>query len=305
MKKSKQKQAYFHVIFALLLSIFLTSCEEKSKLETKAEISKNTIVDEDVKKYWYNGLAEITSYELTQQRYGEDRKGKAVLIYVTEDFDAQELVKADQKKEGNFPVLKLNSTKDFTTGIYPYHIIQSSFLPMQANEKIAKVSASIQEWCGQSYMQIEQRDELEVSIHSYFQKIGNTNFNIKSELTENGIWNKLRLFPGKIQTGELQMIPSLEYLRLFNLPVEAYQANVSQEKITSQMVTKIEYVDLKRALTITQDAQFPYSIESWEETWTKQDSSYTTKATKIKQIRIDYWNKNQNKHHFLRDTLQL
>ncbi len=38
------------------------------------------------KQHWFDGHAEISSYELTQSCYGEQRKGKAVLIFVTEDF---------------------------------------------------------------------------------------------------------------------------------------------------------------------------------------------------------------------------
>ena len=47
------------------------------------------------KKYWFAGDAEISSFTLTQSRYGELRSGDAVLIYVTEDFLPNIQVKAN------------------------------------------------------------------------------------------------------------------------------------------------------------------------------------------------------------------
>ena len=79
------------------------------------------------KNHWFDGFAEISSYELTQSRYGQQRIGKAVLIFVTEDFLAKEQVKANQKSKTTIPVLKSNRTKNFLTGIYPYSIMSSSF----------------------------------------------------------------------------------------------------------------------------------------------------------------------------------
>jgi hypothetical protein len=34
----------------------------------------------DFEKYWFNGEAELSSFQLTQARYGELREGKAVMI---------------------------------------------------------------------------------------------------------------------------------------------------------------------------------------------------------------------------------
>ena len=45
--------------------------------------------------YWYQGKAEINVFDLQQSRYGEVRAGKAVLIFVTEDFSKSKQVKLD------------------------------------------------------------------------------------------------------------------------------------------------------------------------------------------------------------------
>jgi len=59
-------------------------------------ISSNAQLSQEFKQHWFDGYAEINSYALNQSRYGEQRNGSAVLIYVTEDFLADEQVKANQ-----------------------------------------------------------------------------------------------------------------------------------------------------------------------------------------------------------------
>ena len=74
--------------------------------------------------YWFQGKAELTSYDLEQARYGELHKGEAVLIFVTEDFSRRKQVKLDDPAKApaddKQPVLKLNFEKKFLSGIYPY-----------------------------------------------------------------------------------------------------------------------------------------------------------------------------------------
>lgn len=304
MKNPKKYFCFFNVLLCSILVLF-TSCKKENTQTKTLTASAHVVVDETTKSYWYNGLAEISSFELTQQRYGEERRGKAVLIYVTEDFDHQQLVKADRKKEGDYPILKLNSTKSFTTGIYPYHIMQSSFLPMEKNAHVTKISASIQEWCGQSFMMLEHNDEFDIQINSYFQKIGNQRYNLPITPTENGLWNQLRLFPTQIDTTASSMLPSFEYLRLYNIKVKSYSVTISQQNRNGIIKTQLVYPELNRKLLISQEAIQPYAVLEWEESITQNDSTYLTKAKKIAEMRVDYWNKNQTKYTFLRDSLKL
>ena len=95
-------------------------------------------ISQTFKNHWFDGFAEISSYELTQSRYGQQRIGKAVLIFVTEDFLAKEQVKANQKSKTTIPVLKSNRTKNFLTGIYPYSIMSSSFSSLRKSTPLLK-----------------------------------------------------------------------------------------------------------------------------------------------------------------------
>ena len=49
--------------------------------------------------YWSRGLAELTSYQLEQSRYGEIHPGSAVLIFVTEDLSRSRQVKLDRPEK--------------------------------------------------------------------------------------------------------------------------------------------------------------------------------------------------------------
>ena len=105
---------------------------------------------------WGDGKAELASYDLAQPRYGALRKGTAVAIFVTEDFSYEARIKADPgaHPDGDIrKVMKLNLTRDFQTGIYPYHVMTSTFLRLEPGDGMAttdplKMTTSVQEWCG-------------------------------------------------------------------------------------------------------------------------------------------------------------
>ncbi|WP_430468522.1 septum formation inhibitor Maf [Winogradskyella ouciana] len=302
-------------ILSLVSIIFvLNSCKE-NKSETSDTIaiselkeekqSPETKLSNEFKDYWYNGEAEITSYKLEQARYGELREGTAVMVFVTEDFLPEQQVKADNYNESNIPVLKLNATKNFNTGIYPYSIMQSTFYPVANNQHAIKVTASVQEWCGQVYAQLNNRDDFEIMSHSYFQGEADQNFNIEKNWTENELWTKLRIDPQSLPTGELKIVPSLEFTRLRHQPIKAYNAIAS---LDDGMYT-LSYPELNRALKINFNNEFPFDILGWEETsesgFGASTKTLTTKATKLSSIKSAYWNKNNNADESLREKLKL
>ncbi|MDH7446683.1 septum formation inhibitor Maf [Aquimarina sp. 2201CG14-23] len=276
---------------------------QKTKLESSKKRSP------DFKKYWYAGDAEITSYELEQARYGEIRKGKAVLIYVTEDFLSKEQVKADYQKSDNIPVLKLNATKKFNTGIYPYSIMQSTFYPVSDNKHAIKISSSMQEWCGHVYAQLNNRKEFEVISHSYFQGEADQNFTLEKAILENELWTKIRIDPDNLPQGDVQIIPSFEYSRLRHKEIKAYTAKASLTKDTNLDTYTITYPELNRSVSIVFNNSFPHEIESWTETFKSgfgpNAKELTTKATKLKRIKSAYWGKNSNTDEALRNELGL
>lgn len=310
------------VIFLLFLFANL-SCEKNKKNETQRIVDAMNVIDgtttyvpnllfeppkpisTDFKDYWYAGKAEISSYKLEQERYGQMRDGSAVLIFVTEDFLPEKQVKADNYSKDNVPVLKLNATKNFNTGVYPYSIMQSTFYPVSNNKHAIKVSASIQEWCGHVYTQLNNRDDYEIMSHSYFQSDADQNFNIKKAILENELWAKLRVNPKSLPTGNIKVIPSLEYLRLRHGKFVAQKATAKLTENSYQLY----YPQLKRTLTINFNSEFPYDILSWEESapsgFRPNAKILTTKATKIKTLKSAYWGKKSKADENLRETLGL
>ncbi len=294
-------------IICVILLLGLMSCtkvtvEQEEPLQTKENYAYLNLSNE-FKSYWFDGTAELASYQLTQMRYGEARQGSAVLIFVKEPFLKEEQVKANSPSKASVDVLKLNYTKKFNTGIYPYSIMQSVFSPLTEQPHAIKVSASTQEWCGQTYMQLNNRADFEVRSHSYFEGEDDQELNLKKGLLENELWTKLRINPIKILTGELEVLPDFSYLRLKHKPISYYKANLSQEHKNNTLLTTLNYSELDRALVIFQEVNFPFQILKWQEI--EGENQPLTEAVLNKTLKIDYWNKNATKFEYLRDSLNL
>ncbi|RDV14944.1 hypothetical protein DXT99_11690 [Pontibacter diazotrophicus] len=268
--------------------------------------------------YWYQGKAELNSYDLEQYRYGEKRTGEAVLIFVTEDFSKAKQVKLDNPQENEQDaqkVLKLNMTKNFITGIYPYSMMLSSFTPVYDKVPAVKVAASVQEWCGQTYTQMNrQAGGYNVELRSYFEREGDQQLTVDAR-AEDEIWNLIRLNPKEVPTGKLKLIPGLLDQRLTHIPLEAQdatitiqpaQAGVADFEAGKLSVCTVTYESYPRVLRIYFSSAFPYEIAGWEEVRKLDDgqeevSSATRKAVMLQ----DYWTKNGNEFQPLRRDLNL
>jgi hypothetical protein len=307
----KSLLSFFFITFLLLTFSCKNEENVQEETETKApsspveNLQKPQSLSEDFKSYWYQGEAEITSYNLEQARYGEIRNGNAVLVFVTEPFLKTEQVKADQPSSTNISVLKLNATKNFNTGIYPYSIMQSVFYPVANNQHALKISCSVQEWCGHAYTQLNNRSEFEVMSHSYFEGEADEDFSVNKSILENELWTQLRINPKSLPVGNVAIIPSFEFLRLRHVPFKAYDAYAELTPETYSLT----YPDLNRSLSITFNPEFPNEIISWEETFVSgfgdKAQKLSTKATRIKTIKSDYWNRNTNADSGLRESLGL
>ena len=169
---------YFLLFLLTNLVSFIWAADNNSFSNTEIE---------QFKGYWYQGKAELTRYQLEQARYGEVHSGDAVLIFVTECFLPDKQVKHEHSQFNSTSVLKMNSSRKFFTGIYPYSILTSVFTPVAFNEEIhsLKVTSSTQEWCGQTYAQLNLRNgEYKGLLHSYFQNEADQHFELKASKLE-------------------------------------------------------------------------------------------------------------------------
>jgi hypothetical protein len=115
------------LVLSLVTYFWVTKNTHSVQNTSEAEISKAS------KTYWFDGKAEVASYRLSQNRYTELHDGQAVLIFVSEDFSKSKQVKLDNPSKSGYDkvsVLKMNMTKTFLTGIYPYSIINSVIYPV-------------------------------------------------------------------------------------------------------------------------------------------------------------------------------
>lgn len=284
----------------------VVSTPTTQKTETKPAAQATSEV---FNKYWYAGKAELTSFELEQVRYGEIHKGKAVLVYVTEDFNPEKQVKSDQQRANNVPVLKLNTTKKFYTGVYPYSVMTSTFYPVGNNAHAIKVTSSMQEWCGHVFTQLNNREKFDVQSYSYFESESDQEFSIEKEILEDELWTKLRIDPSQLPLGTQQIVPAFEVLRMKHIPLKTYEVNATLNTTENFSIYLLDYPKLKRKLAIRFNSSFPYDILGWTETTTvgygNSEKRMATKATKIKQLKSPYWSKNAVKDSVLRKKLGL
>jgi hypothetical protein len=298
----------------LFLRIFFLSLPVLATLLACAEnpgtpaTNRSTISDEQ-KAYWYNGEAELTSFRLSQARYGEMREGTAVMIFVTEDFNTEKFTKTENKNEHTASVMKLNFTRNFTTGIYPYSIMTSSFVPFDGAGHALKVCASVQEWCGQVYMELLRKKKYELSIFSYFEDESTKNEQHEITWLEDELWSIIRINPSLLPAGEQMVIPSFAWSRLMHLEIKAYACAIQLSSVNGISSLHLNYPEIDRRLSIYFNSDFPHEILKWEEEYmdgfgsTKQ--KLVTSGERIATIKSAYWKKNKTVDEPLRKELGL
>ena len=297
-----KKIGYLFLLFGFI------SCQEKPQTIQNKTIEAKIPVPIKNKKfnaYWYDGYAEITSYELTQARYGSQHKGDAVTVFVTEDFLPEKQVKADKKSNDNIPILKLNKTKKFITGIYPYSIMTSTFSPIKKENHALKITFSNQEWCGNTFVQLNNRKQYQIDFKSYFETNTDRKISLSKHTLEDELWNMLRMSPKNLPIGSEKIIPSFEFLALHHKKIKAYTAQMSLTQENDKSIYSIAYPELKRTLKITFQNNFPFRIEGWEEQIQKNGKINTTTAKKIRTIKSKYWSKNAPIDRELRKKLKI
>ncbi len=275
-------------------------------------INKNdegALAKDSFSKLWYDGNAEINSYTLSQNRYGETHDGSAVLIFVTEDFSKRKQVKLDNPDEAGSdrqPVLKLNFTKSFLTGIYPYTIMNSVFSPIDLSGAV-KSTCSVQEWCGHTFTQINKtKIGFDSKEFSYFESEGDDTKSLPSGILEDELWNMIRINPSKIPLGRVQLLRGNIAVRLMHRPLEYVVAEIFRGKATIEQnnFTTLNIVFPERKLVIYYDDKFPHTIHGWDETYGEFGNTATVTSARLKKsIRLPYWKLHNKEHLIYRDSL--
>lgn len=254
-------------------------------------------------RHWRDGKAEVSGYELQLSRYGEVRRGQAVLIYVTEPFSEARRVKLDRPDEDgadHVEALKLNLVRDFQTGIYDYNTMLSSFVRTEDLSPL-KTSFSSAEWCGHVYEELIFRPGLVTgNISSYFEgESGRVRLKATDDLVaEDSLLILLRglksafLEPG--ESRKVSLLVSSLVRRLSHRPLERVAATISRRSVVEQVevpagsfeaqVYDIDISDGRRGVFYI-DTSYPHRVLMWS-------LGPDIEASLVGTSRVAYWRLN-------------
>ncbi len=290
-----------YIAVSLVIPAFILLTEGCT--DTVGQATRQASPPADFNHYWYDGLAELNSYRVQQERYGEMRDAQQVLVTVTEDLSAAKQVKLDNPEAAGadrLPVLKVNTVRRFHTGIYDYSITQSVFLPVDGSP-MAKLTTAVQDWCGHVFTQLNRQDNgYRLREFSYFETEGDTDRPLPDAIPEDAFWAMIRLDPQKLPQGKHLLIPGTLPARFRHRLLQAENAVLSRTEETTTTTYTIDYPLLKRNLRIHFETAFPHRITGWEE---REGDRLMSKGELIRSMRTDYWAKHNNADLPLRDTL--
>lgn len=298
-------------LYPLLICALANACS-KSPQALSAATTTAFVSSAEFNAYWNAGVAELARYELTQARYGSLHRGEMLAIVVTEPFRADKQVKADGAPNGaDAAVLKAQLMRRFATGIYDYAITTTSFKPLDttAYPQALKISGSAVDWCGHAWLQLNlKKDGYAAQGRSYFEESGDEDFLIPAAISEDEIWQRIRIAPLSLPVGKLKVVPSLVSSRLRHRKLAAEPAVAELQ--TFAALKQSEYSLLydaglpgERRIAFVFENKFPYKILEYQETYMdgfKSPKKLTTVARLKKTVRSAYWQEHDPEHAKLR-----
>lgn len=268
--------------------------------------------------HWGDGFAELNGYEIKQPRYGEQRSGEAILVFVTETFTEQQRVKSDGGHSDEYSVMKLNDIRDFQTGVYDYNAMTSSFVRLDGHDPVGrptKVSFSMQEWCGHVW------DQWSID-NTQWTRTGHSYFDGEADVQETGQIAERTVFADALpiwirgitgdwlqpdQTQEISLIPKALYTRMQHRAPSPITVLIQRSK-TSEIVTVPAGTFPSETYTLTHNGKThsTYTVESAHPhrllQWTASDggTGQLTGTTRMK-----YWQRTGEGDEGLRAQLGL
>lgn len=270
----------------------------------------------DFNRYWFQNKAEISTFELQQGQFGEQHSGSVQLIYVVEPFLREKQVKPDSpasNPNGTLNVLKLNTTRNFVSGLNQTSMMMSVFTPLNTawDPFTLKTNFSVQNWCGQVFGQLNlnpSQNVYDYTLNSFYEKDGDRKTQIERAFLEDEVWTRLRIQPKSLPVGKIRMIPAQFTSHLMHQDLAVMDAEAELVTNPPQNTYKITYPHLNRTLEIRFQSKFPYAINSWKETFPAFDGSQTmltTTARRVATLKSAFWQFNKNKDRAQRKSLRL
>ena len=287
--------------------LFLFACNTVQERPQEASATPETVPGHfsgGLSDYWYEGKAEINTYTLAQARYGEIHPGQVSLIFVSEDFLTDKQVKNDNYTNPNStPIIKTNMIRRFVTGTYDYSIMSSVFTPTETSSQphTLKVTTSMQDWCGQTFTQLNYQGEKvwKSQLRSYFEGEGDLNELLPADFLEDEVFNRIRSGWKQLPTGNFRVIPNTSFLLMTHQPYKAHAAvltlgDYAGDEFEADNLKRyvVDFTNLGRQLEVVFDADAPYVIRGWNETIKSRGQELTTTARLTHQVKAPYWSQN-------------
>lgn len=224
---------------------------------------------------WHDGHAEVDGYALHQPRYGEMRRGRAVMVFVKEDFSDAARVKADPGKHPPsdvFPVLKLNLNKRFQTGIYDYNLMTSAFVRLDGGAP-SKIVFSNQEWCGAMFEELLfDAKSIRAARYSYFDGEGDERRTLDypaSSVTVDSLPILVRQITGPaiVERGksrEVMVLPSLERTRLVHRTLQWKKGTIERSASIERRTVPAGLFEVEVWTVSAGDEIYRYFVEAAE-----------------------------------------
>lgn len=290
------------IIWSTIIFLMSSCVQSQKKNDFKdQEKFQNAIYSQ----HWMDGKAEIAVYDLTQNRYNGLHQGNVVSVFVPEDFLTEKQVKNERYvNEKSTKILKNINLRKFTTGIYDYSIFSSVFTPLDRNtyDKSLKVTMSMQEWCGTTFMQLNnKKNAFQLEIRSYFEVEGDETIKLEKAVLEDELLNLIRMNPELLPIGKFGLISSLSYTALKHKKAKVYSAEGTLEMNKDErfeggnlMAYRLKVEEQDRELIIVFEAESPYIIKGWTEEYPSAfDGRKRQSIAKLKSVqRMRYWELN-------------
>lgn len=168
-----------------------------------------------------------------------------------------------------------------------------------------KISGSLQDWCGQSFVQLNRRKGgWRMRLFSYFQGEGDQDREVGDAWTEDGLWIQLRLDPRGLPVGEISVIPGMLSFRFSQRPLAVEKARAKLEESGERYLYTLKYPKSGRLLELEADLAFPHVIRTWRERGGRGRKMTTGTLTHLRS-QVEYWRMNRREDWSERESLGL
>ena len=159
-----------------------------------------------------------------------------------------------------------------------------------------KLTSSLQEWCGQTWIQVNQKPngQMQAELRSYFESEGDVTKTIPAVVSEDALITQIRLAPLSLPLGTFTMLPTAFYSRLSHTSLQTVQATAAiNPGKDGQKQYVVDVASHNRRVVYTFESAAPHKIEKVEDTYRSFGRKLTTTMTRTHTLETKYWQQNR------------